>query len=184
MPTGPTDSLLAGPTPRWFVHRPSAGKAGTVVEMKKGPGDVVSRSLNLPRNMLRDETRTALRYNNHPPCFRQEHGCRKGLSYLMESKTLERRTVSPKTAGDGMVEITKPVAEKLLTMGKEFDLEAPAGRGRVSLTSMPCTCRGKDNPHEHWFLKSELFRSLLQGSEIELALKGNRIVASDRSTDR
>ena len=182
MPMGPTDSLLARPTPRWFVLHPGAGQAGTVVGTKKGPGDVVSRSLDLPRNMLRDETRTALRYNNHRGCFRQEHRCRKGLSRLMRSTPLERRNVSRKTPGDGMLEITKPVAERLMRVSREFELTTPAGDGSAVLTSMPCTCRGAENPHEHWFLRSDLFRLLVPGSEVELTLNGPRIEV--RSPDR
>ena len=94
----------------------------------------------------------------------------------MGSIPLERRNVSRKTPGDGMLEITKPVAEQLRKAGSEFDLTTPAGDGRAVLTSMPCTCRGAENPHEHWFLRSELFRSLVPGSDVELTLTGNRII--------
>ena len=79
-----------------------------------------------------------------------------------------------------MIEITRPVAEKLMDHGLEFDLETPAGRGTVSVTSMPCTCRGKDNPHEHWFLSSPLLKSLIPGSEIDLSLHGTRITVTNR----
>ena len=99
----------------------------------------------------------------------------KGLSHLMDANPLERRNVSRKTPGDGMLEITKPVAEKLLRQGNEFDLTTPAGDGRVTLTSVPCTCRGADNPHEHWFLRSELLKSLVPGSEVDLSLAGHRV---------
>ena len=93
----------------------------------------------------------------------------------MDVIPLERRNVSRKTPGDGMLEITKPVAEKLLKLGTEFDLTTPGGDGSTILTSMPCTCRGAENPHEHWFLRSELFRSRTPGQEIELTLTGHRV---------
>ena len=93
----------------------------------------------------------------------------------MDATPLERRNVSRKTPGDGMLEITRPVAERLLRSGTEFDLTTPAGSGRVTLTSMPCTCRGAENPHEHWFLRSDLFRGLTPGSEVDLTLKGSLI---------
>jgi hypothetical protein len=96
----------------------------------------------------------------------------------MDSIRLERRNVSRKTPGDGMVELTKPVAEMLLKRGKEFDLTTPSGDGRAILTSMPCTCRGAENPHEHWFLRSDLFRALTPGADIELTLEQNRIVVT------
>ena len=94
----------------------------------------------------------------------------------MDATPLERRSVSRKTPGDGMLEITRPVAERLLRSGTEFDLTTPAGSGRVTLTSMPCTCRGVENPHEHWFLRSELFRALTPGSNVQLAVEGNRLI--------
>lgn len=95
----------------------------------------------------------------------------------MDAIPLERRNVSRKTPGDGMLEITKPVAHILMQVGTQFELESPAGRGSASLTSMPCTCRGAENPHEHWFLRSDLFRALVPGREVELTLKGNLISA-------
>ena len=100
----------------------------------------------------------------------------------MSATPLERRNVSRKTPGDGMLEITKPVAEKLRKVATEFDLTTPAGTGRAMLTSMPCTCRGAGNPHEHWFLKSELFKSLVPDSLVDLTLIGNRVEV--RSPDR
>ena len=94
----------------------------------------------------------------------------------MGSMPLERRNVSRKTPRDGMLEITKPVAGKLMKAGREFDLTTPAGDGRAVLTSMPCTCRGAENPHEHWFLRSDLFHSLIPGTEVDIALDQNRVV--------
>ena len=96
----------------------------------------------------------------------------------MDSRPLERRNVSRKTPGDGMVEITRPVADQLRKVGTEFDVTTPDGDGRATLTSMPCTCRGAENPHEHWFLRSEIFRALTPGSDIELTLQDNRIVVT------
>ena len=94
----------------------------------------------------------------------------------MDGTLLERRNVSRKTPGDGMLEISKPAAEKLPSGRSEFDLTTPAGDGSATLTSMPCTCRGADNMHEHWFLRSDLFRSLMPGTWVELRLQGSRIV--------
>ena len=93
----------------------------------------------------------------------------------MDAIPLERRNVSRKTPGDGMLEITKPVAERLRAIGTAFDLSTSAGDGRATLRSMPCTCRGAENPHEHWFLKSDLFRNLTPGTEVDLTLRGTLI---------
>jgi hypothetical protein len=94
----------------------------------------------------------------------------------MAATHLENRTVSRKTPGDGMLEITKPVAEQLGDAGMSFALETPAGSGTVELRSLPCTCRGADNPHEHWFLVSPLFRALNPGSQVSLSMDDGALV--------
>jgi len=33
---------------------------------------------------------------------------------------------------------------------------------------MPCTCRGDETPHVHYFIESDLFRALVPGSSVEL----------------
>ena len=96
----------------------------------------------------------------------------------MTRTPLENRTVSRKTPGDGKLEITRPVADKLRGLGTRLEIETPAGNGTAELISMPCTCRGENNPHEHWFLASPLFRSLTPGSEIRLSLEGQTVVVS------
>ena len=80
-----------------------------------------------------------------------------------------------------MLEITMPVAEKLGTAGMSFALETPDGTGTAELKAMPCTCRGADNPHEHWFLVSPLLRSLSPGTAISLALEDGKVLV--RPTD-
>lgn len=97
----------------------------------------------------------------------------------MAATHLENRTVSRKTPGDGMLEITKPVAERLGPAGASFALQTPAGAGTAELRAQPCTCRSADNPHEHWFLVSTLFHSLLPGAEIGLSLENQTIVVRD-----
>ena len=94
----------------------------------------------------------------------------------MAETHLENRTVSRKTPGDGMLEITGPVAVKLQDVGKSFALQTPAGTGTAELKAQPCTCRGADNPHEHWFLVSPLLRALIPGSEVRLSLEGGKVL--------
>lgn len=78
-----------------------------------------------------------------------------------------------------MLEITRPVAQRLAAVGMSLALETSAGSGTAELRTLPCTCRGPDNPHEHWFLASPLFRALIPGTKVGLALDGGRIVVSD-----
>lgn len=94
----------------------------------------------------------------------------------MTGAHLEDRTVSRKTPGDGKLEITKPVADRLAKVGSPLELETPDGVGSVELQSMPCTCRGGDKPHEHWFLASSLFTHLTPGTLVGLSLQGRRIL--------
>lgn len=98
----------------------------------------------------------------------------------MNSRPLEDRVVSRKTPGDGKLEITKPAAERLQHLGKVLELETPAGAGTAELISQPCTCRGEENPHQHWFLVSSLFRSLVPGSLMALSLTDGRIVLTEK----
>ena len=88
------------------------------------------------------------------------------------ARQIERRTVSRKTPGDGKLEITKVAAERLEPLGTEFVLAVNDTRGRGSLGTMPCTCRGGDKPHVHYFVESDLLRSLTAGSEVDLFLDG------------
>lgn len=91
---------------------------------------------------------------------------------------LERRTVSRKTPGDGRLEITKSVAQRLEPLGPTFvvDLEGETVRGTVG--TFHCTCRGEANPHVHYFLESERLKELSPGNEVDLELdeRSNRVI--------
>jgi len=89
---------------------------------------------------------------------------------------LEERTVSRKTPGDGMLEITKPVGEKLAPEGPTFALRTPDGEGEAELRTQACTCRGADHPHEHWFLVSPLFKALVPGNRVRLAVADRMVI--------
>ena len=88
---------------------------------------------------------------------------------------LERRTVSRKTPGDGRLEITKRAAARL---GRDARLEVEIGGERTAATvgTMRCTCRGADNPHEHYFLESPALKRLTPGTEVDLQLDAEGVV--------
>jgi hypothetical protein len=94
------------------------------------------------------------------------------------TKPIERRRVSRKTPGDGKLEITKVAAGKLQSLGSRFPVIVDAQAGDARLVSMPCTCRGDDTPHVHYFVESDLLRSLVAGSDVDLVLDddGKRLV--------
>ena len=85
-------------------------------------------------------------------------------------RAIERRRVSRKTPGDGKLEITKVGAGRMESLGETFRVVVDARSGHARLGSMPCTCRGADRPHVHYFLESDLFRSLTAGTEVDLLL--------------
>ena len=84
--------------------------------------------------------------------------------------SIERRTVSRKTAGDGKLEITKVAAGRLESLGNRFALVVNRQEGEGTLGTMPCTCRGGDEPHVHYFVESDLLRSLAAGSVVDLSV--------------
>src|SRR6476620_6708607 len=62
------------------------------------------------------------------------------------ARSIERRKVSRKTAGDGKLEITKGAAGRLESLGSRFTVRVNDHDGEGTLGSMPCTCRGMDAP--------------------------------------
>ena len=85
-----------------------------------------------------------------------------------QRQPIERRRVSRKTPGDGKLEITKVAAHKLESLGGQFAVRLNDRSGDATLGTMPCTCRGDDKPHVHYFVESDLFRSLVPGSSVDL----------------
>src|SRR5262245_16911115 len=83
----------------------------------------------------------------------------------------ERRTISRKTPGDGRLEITKEAAQRVMRIGDTFDVDLSGERVVASLGTFPCTCRGADNPHLHYFLESQRFKALSPGSVIDLEVE-------------
>lgn len=86
---------------------------------------------------------------------------------------LEQRTVSRKTPGDGRLEITKRAAARLGEVGASFAIDFKGKRSNGSLVSIPCTCRGAENPHEHYFIEDAAFRDLKPGTLVDLELESD-----------
>ena len=86
------------------------------------------------------------------------------------TRAIESRTVSRKTPGDGKLEITKVAAHRLESLGPTFAVYVNDHAGAASLGTMPCTCRGDETPHVHYFIESELFRALEPGSSVDLVV--------------
>ena len=78
--------------------------------------------------------------------------------------------MSRKTPGDGKLEITKDAARRLEPLGTRFALVVDQQDGEASLGTMPCTCRGGDKPHVHYFVESDLLRALAAGSAVDVSV--------------
>lgn len=91
---------------------------------------------------------------------------------------LERRTVSRKTPGDGRLEITKRVAQRLESLGPTLIIDAGGDNVRGTIGTFACTCRGESNPHLHYFLEAERLKQLAPGDQVDLELDetGNRVI--------
>jgi hypothetical protein len=97
---------------------------------------------------------------------------------------LERRTVSRKTPGDGRLEITKETARRLEGLAESIDVDLAGEALSAALGTLPCTCRGAEKPHVHYFLQSDGFRRLTPGDELELALEGGRLSLSPATSPK
>ena len=93
-------------------------------------------------------------------------------------RLVEQRTVSRKTPGDGKLEVTKVAATALQSLGPAFPVVLDDRHGDARIGTMPCTCRGDENPHVHYFVESDLFRGLIAGTTVNLVLDdpGNRLL--------
>ena len=93
-------------------------------------------------------------------------------------RVVERRTVSRKTPGDGKLEVTKRAATALESLGTAFPVVVGDRQGDARIGSMPCTCRGDEQPHVHYFVESDLFRELTAGAAVDLVLDdtGSRLL--------
>ena len=91
---------------------------------------------------------------------------------------LERRTVSRKTPGDGRLEITKSVAQRLEHLGPTVVLDVNGETVRGAVGTFACTCRGESNPHLHYFLESEHLKRLQPGNDVDIELdeSSNRVI--------
>jgi hypothetical protein len=91
----------------------------------------------------------------------------------------ERRVVSRKTPQDGKLEVSAEAAERLAAVGGALALVSQGREGTATLRSMECTCaKGAGTGHVHHFVESDLFMSLVPGTEVHVAFEsaGPRLV--------
>ena len=84
----------------------------------------------------------------------------------MSSKNSYSRKISSKEAKENFVFILKNKLTFFPEFGEKFELSDGNSTREVSIESYPCTCRGPDRPHEHYFIR---WNGLEAGNKVEIA---------------
>jgi hypothetical protein len=71
----------------------------------------------------------------------------------MSSKNRYSRKISSKEAKNNFIFILKNNLSFFPPLGEVFVLKRDGSSCEVKVESYPCTCRGPDLPHEHYFIK-------------------------------
>jgi len=83
----------------------------------------------------------------------------------MSSKNKYSRKISAKQAKNNFIFILKNNLSFFPPLGEVFVLKGDDSSCEVKVESYPCTCRGLDLPHEHYFIKWE---GLETGDKLEI----------------
>ncbi|MGZ7210322.1 MAG: hypothetical protein ACXVHV_10610 [Methanobacterium sp.] len=83
----------------------------------------------------------------------------------MSSKSVYLRKISSKEADNDFIFILKNRLSFFPELGEKFELEDDNSSKIVKVEYYPCTCRGPDRPHEHYFIRWE---GLESGDKIEI----------------
>lgn len=83
----------------------------------------------------------------------------------MSSKKIYSRKISSKEAYNDFIFILKNKLSLFPDLENIFELNDGNSSREVKVESYPCTCRGPDQPHEHYFIRWE---GLEAGDKIEI----------------
>lgn len=86
----------------------------------------------------------------------------------MNSKNSYSREISSKEANENFIFILKNKLSFFPEINKKFGLSDDKLYREVSIESYPCTCRGPDRPHEHYFISWD---DLKAGDKVEITKK-------------
>jgi hypothetical protein len=81
------------------------------------------------------------------------------------------RKISAKEAEEGFIFILKNKLDFFPEVGNKFELINDDLTKEISVESYPCTCRGPDLPHEHYFIRWE---GLMAGDKIKIVKDSDR----------
>jgi hypothetical protein len=73
--------------------------------------------------------------------------------HVVKGKCVYSRKVSSEEAREGYLLVLKNKLQFFPPLGKKFDLAQNDAIGKARVESYPCTCRGPDLPHEHYFIR-------------------------------
>src|SRR6185503_14433915 len=117
----PTDSLH-GANPPLVCAPHGAVRADTLVEIKKDPATSSPGPLYFHGTCYAVKRVRRCDMITIGPVYGKNVGEGKDLGRPMTRTPLENRTVSRKTPGDGKLEITRPVADKLRGLGTRVEI--------------------------------------------------------------
>lgn len=83
----------------------------------------------------------------------------------MSSKDYYSRKISKSEADNDFIFILKNKLSFFPQLGEDFILKDGEISCQVQVESYPCTCRGPERPHEHYFIKWE---GLKPGNKVEI----------------
>lgn len=83
----------------------------------------------------------------------------------MTKKTIYSRKISSKEAYNDFIFILKSKSSFFPELGNIFELANGDISSKVKVESYPCTCRGPERPHEHYFIHWE---GLEAGDKVEI----------------
>jgi hypothetical protein len=83
----------------------------------------------------------------------------------MDKKNCYSRRITSKEADNDFIFILKNRLSFFPDLGEKFELENEYLTKKCEVESYPCTCRGPDKPHEHYFIQWE---GLESGDIIEI----------------
>lgn len=82
-----------------------------------------------------------------------------------------QRNISLNEAEKGFIFILKNKLNFFPPLGKEFEIEKNGSVKVVKVESYPCTCRGPDLPHEHYYI---LWDGLKKNDSVKIFKKGDQ----------
>ena len=83
----------------------------------------------------------------------------------MSTKRVYSRKISSKEADNDFIFILKNKLSIFPELGEKFELEDDNLSKKIKVEYYPCTCRGPDRPHKHYFIRWE---GLESGDRIEI----------------